>query len=231
MTAIDRPDWNSSAPSAGGVLVVPAGLVGVPGSGSARTPGAFVGNLQAVVVQLGMPVQFTFLAEWLFSLDNVAFSPYYLPNVNLETAVTYEQVIPVLGPYFSVELVNGTGLNESVEVTIFGVPAGLPNDGLIPPTAVVDQQAVALGASAMVLVVPTLVAPGQYALMALCNQNVAVQVQYWTGAAWHPVADFRPLASTPLDAEVILPAADVRLAVTNLTATATTFNLALVGPL
>lgn len=228
MTAIDFPDWQSSAAPAGADYQIQSAGLSIPGSGNVTTPVVQVTGFQALLISLSTlsanPWQY--IIKW-FQDPAGSLLVYQEPTYSRTVpGVTY--VVPtVKSPYLAIEGIASTAAAVTATAAVFGVAAGVNAGDVLPPQVLADTTATSIGASSTVNFTPASLNPGPAIFSLTAAALMVGGLQRWNGTAWVNMAVISATTNAPGLTAVNVPSDDVRIFVTNTTAGAAnaTFSL------
>lgn len=238
MTTFDQPDYVAGFNPGGSVF--PTYTIGPVGSGgSGGTPVTNVSGLATLALYFVQFATGNGQYEVFFYADPLGITPAGTAFIFFKntTRIT-DLVIPVQGPYWSMDWTNLTGGTTQMQVS----GAGYTSAAIHSPKqlsgydTLADVQGGALPGSGSAIALPTNPFGGtteQYSTkcrgVVSAGQNGSLVVQVWNGSAWVAIfaQSFTALTVTPF--ECVLPFNDYRFQVNNGSASATTYNLTVVA--
>lgn len=221
MSKIDRPDWNTSAPSAGGWLVLYDQNSNIGASGFVQTAFTYVGNMQSLIILIQSDHAQRNKIDFVWSLDGVSGQVFTNEEVELNSTVQHRELKAVESPFLAFDIENLAAVAEVVNFIIIGIPSSVGRDVALPNGAECwFNQSVPANSNAQ----PTMLftQPGRaIATLWAAAAGIAMNVQVWLDppAAWINLCQlWTTAANQGVQQEVIIPIGDVRVNLINTTA-------------
>lgn len=233
MTNLDSPDWLNVPPIGAGIPLNSQTVTVAAGATEYSTP-VLVANLAIILVALtlGAEDQLTETDLWLTKADVTKSLGLGLTSYR-GGGLVGAHAMAVRAPYFTVKMNGTVATSLDVTVDIYGLPQSVPQETILVPSTVIDEQDQPLAGSGSNSYQPLFSAPGRYTCWAFVQENFTVRVERWIGGAWDIIYQQNIVISSPVEGttfEFTAPADDWRVTIQNATATATVCWVAVTGP-
>ena len=193
----------------------------------------YVGHLQAIFVYFYVASGSSFVCYPSFLSDptGAAVGPTNYSSAAIQAGgAPHSLVLPVLGPYFRLDVNNVTGVNGSVQVMVLGVLNAASSVPIFPAQVQIDNPSLSIAPNKAFNVQPIFSTPGRYRGMVTISQNGYVDAQRWSGSSWDTFWQAATANGTLINLDLIMPIDDWRFSIGNLGASTATGFIGLVGP-
>lgn len=229
MTAIDFPDWNTSARSAGvNYQALNQGLA-LPASSAVSSNVFYTGNFDTIGVSIAAAsaLAFQWSLTWLYN-PAAPVAIWAEPTFQVQSLQQHFVPFGVKGPFARITATNLQATPFNVTAIVNGLLSGDNPGDVYAPQVISDASAVTVGASSTVNEVPTFSIAGPANLWGVANQAYTLRLQRWNGSAWLFAGGASAAANVDVNLGLIIPGDDIRLQLGNGAASSASFFYSLV---
>jgi hypothetical protein len=224
VTAIDRPDWDTSALTVGTAfqLLVDGFTIG---SGAHNASAViYAGHFQSIMVELATISINTWNSILTWYEDPLGATAVWTePQINKTQSGDNLATYTVKAPYFQVVSTNTSAGSVTATVIVNGLPGAADPGAVFAPQLLAEGGPISVGAGVTTPELVLIAVPGPALLWGQGAAAGDVIVQHWNGSAWMIVGQFTAVANVADTIPLILPSDDLRVQLTNTSAAPANF--------